>query len=87
MDPTAASADSVELKAAKKQAAKDAAEGQKLLKKKSFAEAVPKLESAYAADPKPATLRALAEAQAGAGHADRGLPLVREAAADATPTR
>jgi hypothetical protein len=64
MDPTAASVDS---KAAKKQAAKDAAEGQKLLKKRSFAEAVPKLEAAYAADPKGATLRALAEAQAGAG--------------------
>jgi len=65
-DAGAAAAGPVDDKAAKKQAAKDAAEGQKLLKKKSFAEAVPKLEAAYAADPKPATLLALAEAQAGA---------------------
>ena len=56
----------VDPKVAKKQAAKDAAEGQKLLKTKSFAEAIPKLEASYAADPKPATLRALAEAQSGA---------------------
>ncbi len=55
----------VDAKAVKKQAAKDAAEGQKLLKAKSFAEALPKLEASYAADPKPATLRGLAEAQAG----------------------
>jgi hypothetical protein len=64
IDPSGESAES---KLARKQAAKDAAEGQRLLKKKSFAEAVPKLEGAYAADPKPATLHALAEAQAGAG--------------------
>jgi hypothetical protein len=77
-------------KAAKKQAAKDAAEGQKLLKKKSFAEAVPKLEAAYAADPKPATLRALAEAQGGAGRpieAYRSYETLLQAHADALAPR
>src|SRR4051812_22439683 len=57
----------IDPKIVKKQAARDAADGQKLLKAKSFAEAIPKLEASYVADPRPTTLRALAEAQAGAG--------------------
>ena len=76
----------VDSKAVKKQAAKDAADGQKLLKAKSFAEAIPKLEAAYAADPRPATLHALAEAQAGAGNpiaAHRAYEMLLQAHGDA----
>jgi hypothetical protein len=47
----------------KKAAKKDLAAGQKLLKQKSFEEALTKLEAAYAVDPKPETLLGIAEAQ------------------------
>jgi hypothetical protein len=47
----------------KKAAKKDLAAGQKLLKQRSFEEALTKLEAAYAVDPKAETLLGIAEAQ------------------------
>jgi hypothetical protein len=47
----------------KKQAKKDLADGNKLVAKKQFDEALPKLQAAYAVDPKPATLRSIAQCE------------------------
>ena len=52
----------------KKAAKKDLAAGQKLLKQRSFEEALTKLEAAYAVDPKTETLLGIAEAQKATDH-------------------
>ena len=46
-----------------KEAKRDASDAAKLMKKKEFAEALPKLQSAYAIDPKPATLSQIGTCQ------------------------